>query len=99
MDYRYRITQYLKNGDKSRKPYKARTVNRILAHLKTFSKWIHKLRPFPLSDPMAKMKLLPVGTDLEVERAITARERRRILDAADFLAVDGSKSRDRNRFK
>ena len=48
---------------------------------------------------MAKMKLLPVGTGLEVERAITARERRRILDAADFLAVDGSKSRDRNRFK
>ena len=48
---------------------------------------------------MAKMKLLPVGSGLEVERAITARERRRILDAADFLAVDGSKSRDRNRFK
>ena len=91
--------QYLKNGDEIRKPYKDRTVNRVLAHLKTFSRWIHRLRPFPLGDPMAKMKLLPVGTGLEVERAITNRERRRILDAADFLAVDGSKSKDRNRFK
>lgn len=91
--------EYLKKGDEKRKPFKDRTVNRILAHLKTFSKWIHKLRKFPLNDPMAKMKLLPVGTGLEVERAITAQERRRILDAADFLAVDGAKSKDRNRFK
>jgi integrase len=48
---------------------------------------------------MQKMKLLPVGTGLEVERAITTKERRRILDAADYLAVDGGKSKDRSRFK
>ena len=36
----------------------------ILAHLKTFSKWVHRLRPFPLGDPMAKIKLAPLGTGL-----------------------------------
>lgn len=91
--------EYLKSGENSKRPYKDRTVNRILAHLKTFAKWIHKLRAFPLGDPMTKMKLMPVGTGLEVERAITAKERRRILDAADFLAVDGGISKDRHRFK
>ena len=34
-----------------------RTTNRILAHLKTFAKWIDKNRPFPLGNPMAKIKL------------------------------------------
>ena len=58
-----------------------RTINRILAHLKTFSKWVHKLRPFPLGDPTAKLKLIPEGSSLEIERAITKGERRRILDA------------------
>lgn len=91
--------EYLKKGDAGRNPFKDRTVNRVLAHLKTFSKWVHRLRKFPLGDPMQKMQLLPVGTGLEVERAITTRERRRILDAADFLAIDGGKSKDRNRFK
>lgn len=62
-----------------------KTIIRILAHLKTFSKWVHKLRPFPLGNPMEKLKLLAVGIGLEVERAITpADERRRILDAADM---------------
>jgi integrase len=70
-----------------------------MAHLKTFAKWIHKLKPFPLGDPMAKMKLMPVGTGLEVERAITAAERRRILDAADQLPLVGGRSRDRHRYR
>jgi hypothetical protein len=34
-------------------------------------------------------KLLPVGTGLEVERALTPAERRRILDAADSLPLVG----------
>ena len=49
--------------------YSDRTINRTIAHLKTFARWIHKLRPFPLGNPMAKLKLMPVGTGLEVERA------------------------------
>jgi hypothetical protein len=28
------------------------TLNRMLAHLKTFSKWVHRHRPFPLGDPL-----------------------------------------------
>ena len=65
--------------------YSDRTINRTMAHLKTFAKWIHKLSPFPLGNPMAKLKLMPVGTGLEVERAITPAERRWISDAADNL--------------
>lgn len=74
-----------------------RTINRIMAHLKTFAKWVHKLRPFPLGDPMEKIKLLSVGSSLEIERAITKGERRRILDAADMLLITGGRSRDRRR--
>lgn len=74
-----------------------RTINRILAHLKTFAKWVHKLRPFPLGDPTDKLKLIALGSSLEIERAITKGERRRILDAADTLLVIGGRSRDRRR--
>jgi integrase len=88
-----------KERPQGRPGYSDRTVNRIMAHLKTFAKWIHKLKPFPLGDPMAKIKLLPVSTGLEVERAITPAERRRILDAADQLPLTGGKSRDRHRFR
>lgn len=31
-----------------------RTLNRVIAHLKTFAKWVHRHRPFRLGDPMAK---------------------------------------------
>jgi integrase len=58
---------YLKKKDlgKGKQGYSDRTINRIMAHLKTFAKWIHKLKPFPLDNPMAKLKLLLVGTGLE----------------------------------
>lgn len=79
--------------------YSDRTINRIMAHLKTFSKWVHKVRPFPLGDPMQKLKLIKVGTGLEIERALTESERRRILDAADMLTKVGGRSQDRNRYK
>jgi len=82
-----------------RRGYSDLTINRIMAHLKTFAKWIHKLKPFPLDNPMAKLKLLPVGTGLEVERAITPAKRRRILDAADSLPLVGGLSKDRNRYR
>src|SRR2546421_4296166 len=44
-----------------------KTIVRILAHLKTFAKWVHKLRPFPLGNPMAKLTLPAIGTGLEVD--------------------------------
>jgi integrase len=95
------FADHLKKRDpaSARAGYSDRTVNRILAHLKTFSKWIHKLRPFALGDPMAKIKLLPIGSGLEIERAISAGERRRILDAADLLPIVGGRSKDRSRYR
>jgi len=79
--------------------YSDRTINRMIAHLKAFAKWIHKLKPFPLGNPMAKLKLMPVGTGLEVERAIIPVERRRILDAADNLPLVGGRSRAWHRYR
>jgi site-specific recombinase XerD len=82
-----------------RRRWSDRTVNRVMAHLKTFAKWIHKLRPFPLGNPMEKIRLQPLGTGLEVERALTTSERRKILDAADLLVEIGGRSRDRGRYR
>jgi integrase len=76
-----------------------RTVNRIMAHLKTFAKWVNKLQPFPLGNPMEKIRLQPLGNGLEVERALTTSERRKILDAADLLVEIGGRSRDRGRYR
>jgi integrase len=76
-----------------------RTVNRVMAHLKTFAKWVHKLRPFPLGNPVEKIALVPVGTGLEIERALTPQERRKLLDAADLLPRVGGRSKDRSRYR
>jgi len=76
-----------------------RTVNRMLAHLKTFAKWVHKYRPFPLGNPMEKIKLVAAPSLLSIERAITSTERRRLLDAADLLVETGGRSRDRHRYR
>jgi integrase len=76
-----------------------RTINRILAHVKTFAKWINKIAPFPLGNPMEKIKAFLIGNLLEIERAITPPERRKILDAADYLIISGGHSKDRTRFK
>lgn len=76
-----------------------RTVHRVMAHLKTFAKWVHKMRPFPLGNPMGKISLPSVGTSLEVERALTPSERRKMLDAADLLLQVGGRSKDRNRYR
>jgi integrase len=71
----------------------------MLAHLKTFAKWVHTHQPFPLGNPMAALKLPTIGTGLEVERALTPAERRRLLDAADLLLTVGGRSKDRKRYK
>lgn len=86
-------------GGEGKRRLSDRTINRVMAHLKTFSKWIHKLKPFVLGDPMGKVSLLKVGNGLEIERAVTASERRKILDAADRLLRIGGESKDRSRNK
>lgn len=91
---------YLKNETRDgKRRWGERTINRIMAHLKTFAKWIHKLKPFPLGNPMEKIKLFSVGSGLEIERAITPAERRKILDAADLLLEIGGRSKDRSRYR
>ena len=82
-----------------RRRFADRTVNRIVAHLKTFSKWIHRRRPFPDKEhPLQKIRALAEDGRLEIERAITVDERRRLLDAADHLPVLGGRSKDRRRY-
>ena len=75
------------------------TIARIAAHLKTFAKWIHTLRPFRLGDPTEKLKTVLVGPGLEIERALTEIQRRKLLDAADHLPILGGRSHDRRRSK
>jgi hypothetical protein len=69
-----------------------KTIQRILAHLKTFATWVHTHQPFPLGHPMAAIKLPALGTGLERDRTLTAAERRRLLDAADLLLAIGGRS-------
>ncbi len=76
-----------------------RTANRILAHIKTFARWIHQLAPFPLGSPMQEIRLMPMGSSLDVDRALSSSERRRILDAADLLPSINGRSKDRRRNK
>src|SRR5262245_56130083 len=82
-----------------RRAWSDKTIQRILAHLKTFATWVHTHQPFPLGHPMATIKLPALGTGLEVDRALTAAERRRLLDAADLLLTIGGRSKDRKRYK
>lgn len=81
-----------------RRMWSDRTINRVIAHLKTFAKWVHGLREFPLGNPMQKIKSISVTNSLEVERAIEEGERRRILDAADYLLQIGGRSKSRRRY-
>ncbi len=85
-------------GENTRR-WNDRTVNRVLAHLKTFTKWVNKYRHFPLGNPMAKIKLVATTSLLSVDRAITSTERRRLLDAADLLVEIGGRSKDRHRHR
>ena len=48
------------DADGSRR-FSDRTIARIAAHLKTFAKWIHRLRPFRLGDPTEKLKTVLIG--------------------------------------
>lgn len=79
--------------------YSSRSINRKIAHLKRFSKWINKVKPFPLDDPMNKIKNERVGSLLNIERALTRSEHKIMLNQADLLREIGGLSQDRNRYK
>jgi len=86
-------------NEKGTRRWSDRSINRMLAHLKTFAKWIHKHKPFTLGNPMDKIKTIATASLLNIDRAITKQERRQLLDAADKLIKDGGLSKDRNRYK
>ncbi len=96
-DFQTYLQHMLKEG--GGRVWSDKTITRMMAHLKTFAKWVHKLRPFPLGNPMTKIKMPGIGTGLEIERALTPAERRKVLDAADLLLVAGGLSKDRKRYK
>ena len=85
--------------EEGKRRFSDRTIARIAAHLKTFANWVHSLRPFRLGNPTEKLKTVLTGPGLEIERALTERERRKLLDAADHLPILGGRSRDRRRCK
>src|SRR5512132_1732436 len=54
-----------------------RTINRVLAHLKTFAKWVNNNRPVPQREhPLLKFKGLAEERRLDLERARAVAERR-----------------------
>ena len=75
-----------------------RTVNRIIAHLKTFSKWINSIQPFILFDPMLKYKISDTIKNLNVDNALTEPEKIKIIGIADNLIFTDALSRDLNRY-
>ncbi len=95
--FKIRLQKETTSDDKRR--WNDRTGNRILAHLKTFVRWVDKHRPFPLGNPMAKIKLAATTSLLSIDRAITPTERRRLLDSADLLREVGGRSKDRHRHR
>jgi len=88
-----------KTDVKGKRRWGDKYINRIMATIKTFAKWVHKYKPFPLDNPTIKIRSLPTGLVLDIERAITGQERNRILDAADSLLISGGISKDRKRYK
>lgn len=86
-------------NERGQRYWSDKTIVRVMAHLKTWATWIHSLQPFPLGHPMARIKLPAVGSSLQIERALTPAERRRLLDAADQLPLVGGRSRDRKRYR
>ena len=67
------------NEDGSRR-WSDPTINRILAHLKTFASWVHRQQPFPLGSPLANLAALSTPTVLALERALTLAEQRQLLE-------------------
>lgn len=74
-----------------------RSINRMMAHLKTFASFVHQHAPLPLGHPTEKLPALPTTTLLIDQRALSQAERRKLLDAADLLPLVGGRSKDRRR--
>ena len=85
------------NNTRTGNPYSDKTINRILTNLKTFANWIHKIKPFPVVNPMDSISRNLSSSDLKVENYITPEERIKILSVADELPLTAGISKDKNR--
>jgi integrase/recombinase XerD len=56
----------------TQKPYKATTINRILATIRHFARWLHKQRPLLAGDPFARVS--DIQTDAPDWNGLTSRQ-------------------------
>jgi len=99
---RHHFVRFLKstlNATTGKRQWSNRTIGNIIAHLKSFTKFIDKFSGFPLGDPMKKVKTPHTTSLLEVERALTPKECSTLLDNADYLLETGGRSKDRRKIQ
>ena len=68
-------------SDKTGMPYKATTVNRIMATIRHVGRWIHQQRPLLAGDPLAQVK--DVQTDAPDWNGLTSRQLMRLKSACE----------------
>lgn len=66
---------------KTQKPYKANSINRIMATIRHFGRWLHKQRPLLAGDPLANVKDLT--TDAPDWNGLTPRQLMRLKSACE----------------
>jgi integrase/recombinase XerD len=75
--------QSLKNtvSGNTQKPYKATTINRILATVRHFARWLHKQRPLLAGDSFARVK--DIQADAPDWNGLTSRQLMRLKSACE----------------
>lgn len=69
----------------TQKPYKATTINRILASVRHFARWLHKQRPLLAGDPFSRVS--DVKTDAPDWNGLTSRQLMRLKSACEQRGV------------
>ncbi|MGV8948675.1 MAG: tyrosine-type recombinase/integrase [Candidatus Paracaedibacter sp.] len=75
--------QSLKNtiSENTQQPYKATTINRILATVRHFARWLHKQRPLQAGDPFVRIS--DIQTDAPDWNGLTSRQLMRLKSACE----------------
>lgn len=69
----------------TQKPYKATTINRILATVRHFARWLHQQRPLLAGDPFARVS--DIQTDAPDWNGLTTRQLMRLKSACEQRLV------------
>jgi integrase/recombinase XerD len=79
--------QSLKNtvSENTQKSYKATTINRILATVRHFARWLHKQRPLLAGDPFARVS--DIQTDTPDWNGLTSRQLMRLKSSCEQRLV------------